>query len=92
MSNTRRKHTKEFKAKVVLEALKERETLEHLAKKFELAPTQISLWKAEAISNFGLLFGVDKKKSKEPEVDIKALYAQIGEQKMSIDFLKKKLS
>ena len=28
-------------------------------------------------------------KSKEPEVDIKA---QIGEQKMSIDFLKKKLS
>ena len=45
--------------------------------------------------NFGFeieLFGVDKKKSKEPEVDIKALYAQIGEQKMSIDFLKKKLS
>jgi transposase-like protein len=36
MLNTRRKHTKEFKAKVVLEALKERETLEHLAKKFEL--------------------------------------------------------
>jgi transposase len=35
MSNTRRKHTKEFKAKVVLEALKERETLEHLAKNFE---------------------------------------------------------
>ena len=34
-------HTKEFKAKVVLEELKERETLEHLAKKFELAPTQI---------------------------------------------------
>ncbi len=60
MSNTRRKHTKEFKAKVVLEALKERETLEYLAKKFELAPTQISLWKAEAISNFDLLFGVDK--------------------------------
>jgi transposase len=39
MSNTRRKHTKEFKVKVVLEALKERETIEHLSKKFELAPT-----------------------------------------------------
>jgi hypothetical protein len=33
MSNTLRKHMKEFKTKVVLEALKERETLEHLAKK-----------------------------------------------------------
>jgi transposase len=61
--------------------LKERETLEHLAKRFELAPTQISLWKAKAISNFDLLFGVDKKKSKKPEVDVKALYAQIGERK-----------
>ena len=49
MSNTRRKHTKEFKAKVVLEALKEIETLEHLAKKYELAPTQTSLWKEDAI-------------------------------------------
>jgi transposase len=91
MSNTRRKHTKEFKAKVVLEALKERDTLEVLAKKYELLPTQISLWKAEAISNFELLFGAEKIKSKTPEVNIQVLYAQIGEQKMAIDFLKKKL-
>ena len=36
MSATRRKSGKEFKAKVVLESLKERETLESLAKKYEL--------------------------------------------------------
>ena len=36
-------------SKVVLEALKERETLEHLANKYEFAPTQTSLWKEEAI-------------------------------------------
>jgi len=35
MSNTRRKHTKEFKAKVVLEALKEKNTIEVVAKKYE---------------------------------------------------------
>lgn len=40
MSITRKKISKEFKAKVVLESLKERETLESLAKKYELLPTQ----------------------------------------------------
>jgi putative transposase len=44
MSTTRRKFSKEFKSKVVLESLKERETLESLAKKYELTPTQISTW------------------------------------------------
>ena len=38
MKTTRKKFSKEFKAKVVLEALKERETLESLSKKFELQP------------------------------------------------------
>ncbi|SEB04421.1 hypothetical protein SAMN05443667_116110 [Flavobacterium gillisiae] len=41
MSRTRRVYGKEFKAKVVLEALKETETLEVLAKKYELLSTRI---------------------------------------------------
>jgi hypothetical protein len=36
--------------------LKERTTIEHLAKKYELQPSQISLWKYQALSNFGNLF------------------------------------
>jgi transposase-like protein len=91
MSKTRRNFSKEFKAKVVLEALKERETLENLAKKYELLPTQISLWKAEALSNFSNVFGADKAIKQKQEVDIQTLYAQIGEQKVQIDYLKKKL-
>ena len=43
MSTTRWKFSKEFKSKVVSESLKERETLESLAKKYELTPTQISI-------------------------------------------------
>jgi transposase-like protein len=91
MSNKRRKFSKEFKAKVVLEALKERETLEVLAKKHELFPTQISLWKAEAMANFENVFANGKKDEVTESVDIKGLYAQIGQQKVEIDFLKKKL-
>ena len=54
MSTTRRKFNKEFKAKVVLESLKERETLESLAKKYELQPAQISAWKTLKIHVTGL--------------------------------------
>lgn len=88
---TRRKFSKDFNAKVVLEALKERETLESLAKKYELQPTQISLWKSQAMNNFSALFSQEKEKDKENEVDVQQLYAQIGKLQIQNDFLKKKL-
>jgi len=91
MSTKRRKFSIEFKKKVVLEALKERETIEVLAKKHELQPSQISMWKSEALSNFEQVFGKQNKQSEVPVVDIEKLYAQIGHQKVEIDFLKKKL-
>lgn len=91
MSTKRRKFSIEFKKKVVLEALKERETIEALAKKYELQPSQISLWKAEALSNFEQVFSKKSKQQETPDVDVNGLYAQIGQQKVEIDFLKKKL-
>ena len=91
MSTTRRKFSNEFKTKVVLESLKERETLESLAKKYELLPTQISAWKAQALQNFGQVFTSDKPEKKENAVDIDKLYSQIGQLKVENDFLKKKL-
>lgn len=91
MTNKRRKFSSEYKAKVVLEALKERETLESLAKKYELQPTQISLWKQQAMSNFSKVFNEKAAQSSKEDVDIQTLYAQIGELKVANDFLKKKL-
>jgi transposase len=84
--STRRKFSKDFKVKVVLEALKERETLESLAKKYELQPTQISLWKSQAMNNFSALFSQEKEKDKENEVDVQQLYAQIGKLQIQNDF------
>jgi len=92
MAQKRRKFKSEFKAKVVLEALKERDTIEVLAKKFELSPTQISTWKSLALANFQSVFGNEEKPEKnEPHVDVQYLYAQIGQMKIELDFLKKKL-
>lgn len=91
MSTTRRKFSKEFKSKVVLESLKERETLESLAKKYELTPTQISTWRSLALKNFANVFSSESSEDKENGVDTQILYAQIGELKVQNEFLKKKL-
>jgi len=90
---TRRKFSAEFKAKVVLEALKERSTIEDLARKYELHPTQINTWKREAMSNLASVFGADKNEAAaDSEQHTEKLYAQIGQLKVENDFLKKKLS
>ncbi|MGO3806897.1 MAG: transposase [Sphingobacterium sp.] len=92
MSRTRRTFSASFKSKVILEALKEKETLEVLAKRFELLPSQISAWKAEAVKNMSLVFGDAKSEKKNDQIPESKLYEQIGQLKMENDFLKKKLN
>lgn len=91
MSRIRRTFSKDFKAKVILEALKEKDTLEVLAKKYELLPNQISLWKLEAIKNISAVFSVEKTVVSKDEVPTEKLYARIGQLTLENDFLKKKL-
>ncbi|MDR6571373.1 transposase [Chitinophaga ginsengisegetis] len=90
---SRRKFTGDFKAKVVLEALKERSTIEELAKKYELHPTQINTWKREAAAKLAGAFDSDAptSNSEDQEAQMEKLYAQIGQLKVENDFLKKKL-
>ena len=90
---TRRKFKGDFKSKVVLEALKERSTIDELAKKYELHPNQINTWKKEFLSKAASVFD-DKadEADKAREADIETLYAKIGQLKVENDFLKKKLS
>jgi len=90
---TRRKFSADFKAKVVLEALKERYTIEEIARKHELHPTQINLWKKDFLSKAsGVFESKDARESEqEREAAIEKLYAQIGQLKVENDWLKKKL-
>ena len=87
---SRRKFSADFKAKVVLEALKERSTVEELARKYELHPTQINTWKKEAVANLAAVFAAGKE---EGAVDLEKrtekLYAKIGRLEVENDFLKK---
>jgi len=91
---SRRKFSADFKAKVVLEALKERSTIEELARKYEIHPNQIHHWKKEFLSNVSSVFSAGESLSEEKkrfEEEKERLYAQIGQQKVEIDWLKKKL-
>ena len=91
MKTTRRVHSAEFKAKVAIEALRERQSMAELAQKYELHPNQITAWKQEFIEKSSIVF---ERKSPKPEaesVDSAALYAKIGELEMEKEFLKKSL-
>lgn len=87
---TRRKFSAEFKAKVALEAIKNQKTLAQLSQQFEVNPITISKWKAEFLENMSSIFGSNESASKpESSVDVDRLYAQIGQLKVELDFLKK---
>jgi len=89
MKKTRRKFTGAFKAKVAIEALKERETLAEISKRYEVHPTMISKWKQEFLERAGEVF--EKKSDADSEVDVDKLYTKIGQLEMQNDFLKKNL-
>ena len=90
---TRRKFTAKFKAKVAIEALKERESLTVLAQKYELLPQQITNWKREFLEGSEAVFeGKSKSKKTESQEKEDGLLKIIGQQKVEIDFLKQALS
>jgi transposase len=91
----RRKFSADFKAKVVLEALKDHSTMEDLARKYELHPNQIHILKKEFLNKASIVFSsgesVSEDKKHQEEV-LEKLYAQIGQQKVETDWLKKNFS
>ncbi len=93
MKKTRRKFSAAFKAKVVLEAIKERYTLSELAQQYELHPNQIALWKKEFLENAKKVFvnPVKDHALANQEKEREELFRQIGQLKVENDWLKKKL-
>lgn len=89
---SRRRFTPKMKTKVVLEALKERYSLNELAQKYELHATQISRWKQEFLSESeGIFEKKIKSKKKKDEAEKDEMLKVIGKLKMENDFLKKSL-
>ena len=93
MGNIKRSHPAAFKAKVALDLIREVDGLAAIASKYAIHPTQARQWKTQLLNNIELLFS-DKPSTalKEKDELIDQLYRQIGQLKVELDWLKKKLS
>lgn len=88
MKASRKKHSSAFKAQVAIAALKERETLAELSKRFDVHPTMISKWKQEFLDRSSEIFSTKAPKD-DFENEKTRLFAKIGELEMERDWLKK---
>jgi len=91
MGNKRKQHSKEFKARVALEAVKGVKSLSELASEFKLHSTQIRDWKLQITRNAADLFerGYSNRAMNEDALTA-PLYQTIGRLKVEADFLRKK--
>jgi len=90
----KKKHTNEFKAKVVMAAMREDRTLSELGTAFGVHPITIGLWKKTVTQGLPRLFegGCSPNgKEKEQQILIEKLYGKIGEIEVENDWIKKKL-
>lgn len=87
----RKQYSKEFKAKVGLEAMKEEKTIAQISSEYEVHATMVTKWKKHLQGNVGEIFA--RKNDREPSDRelIENLYKQIGRSQVEIEWLKKKL-
>jgi len=88
----RKNHPPSFKAKVALEAIKEAHTMAQLATIYGIHVTQIRRWKQIALEGLENMFSEKTAQRDKDKSDLVAeLYRQIGQLKVELDWLKKKM-
>ena len=87
----RKKFSKEFKAKVALEAIKGQKTANEIAAEYEVHISQINSWKKQLLTAVPEVFGGKAERSAAAhEAERDRLYQQIGRLQVEVDWLKKK--
>jgi transposase-like protein len=88
----RRRHSAEFKVKVVLAALREDKTQSQLASQFGIHPLQITAWKKQAVQTMPESFGARRQRTAAEQAELEGrLYEKIGRLETELDWLKKKV-
>ena len=90
----RTKRSPDFKRKVAIEALKERETINEVASRHGLHPVQVRQWKRELEQGAPSMFTTDatgRRKAKALREEKGSLQQLIGKQAIELEWLKKKL-
>ena len=89
----RKNYTSEFKAKTVIEILREAKSINEIAAERGVHVNQLGKWKKTAIEGLPQIFDDKRKRKneqKEHEEQVQELYAQIGELTTKVSWLKKK--
>jgi transposase len=89
----RKQYTAAFKARVVQELLKEEKTLAQIASEYEVHPTQLKNWRAQALEGLPSLFekhDTTAELKAAYEQQLTELYAEIGKLTTQVAWLKKK--
>jgi len=86
----RKNYTKDFKARVALDAIKGQKTINELATEYGVHSNQISQWKKKLITESTEIFSQNRgRDAKAYEAEKDRLYQQIGKLQVEVDWLKK---
>jgi transposase len=90
MTDHRKRYDGTFKAKVVLQSLKNEKTIAELASDYGVHPNQITQWRKQALEDLPALFSSKQaRKDKAHEEERDELLKQIGQLKVEVEWLKK---
>ena len=88
----RRHHGGAFKARVAVEAMAGHKTVNEIASAYEIHPSQVAKWKAEALQRLPEVLSDGRTLKSESGRETEArLYQEIGRLTMEVEYLKKKL-
>jgi transposase-like protein len=88
----RKTHGPAFKVKVAMEAAKELKTINEIAGEHGIHPAQVTKWKKQLVEALHDVFAHgNSKKNKKKKTEDAALYQEIGQLTVEVNWLKKKL-
>jgi putative transposase len=85
----RKQYGAEMKAKVALAAIRGDQTANEIASVWGIHPMQVTKWKGQLLKEAPEVFAKGRVRESEEDL-IESLYKQIGQQKVELDWLKKK--
>jgi len=92
MKTTRNRYSADFKSRLALEVIKGHQTLNEIASGHQVHPSQLIQWKKQLLESLPVIFADKRMKEQKAQEELTdQLYQQIGQLKVELDWLKKKV-